>query len=132
MKKLGTLLVCCVVAASVAGMAVAAPAFATDETYPHPGTLNGCGSCAQTSALINNYIRNNESYNYSGEGFCDAAYFYAEGTYPVAFDECFSSGKGIILCYKAFEFLGHGQTRRYYAKYEYNLFGRQDNYAECS
>lgn len=131
MRKIRVLLACCVVAASVAGMAAAVPAFATNETYPHPGTLEGCGKCEQVSGP-NNYIRNNESINYSGEGFCDTGYLYSGGFYYKAFEECYSSGKGIVLCYKPGEFYGHGQTRRYYAKYEYNLWGRQDNYAACS
>jgi hypothetical protein len=121
--KIRTLLACCVTAASIASMVTAAPASATNEAY-------SCGECAQVNGH-ENYISNNESYNFSGEGFCDAAYDNVGGTYFLAFEKCYSSGKGIVLCSTVGEFWGHGQTRRYYAKYEYNLWGRQDNYKYC-
>ena len=123
MTKIRILLACCVAAASIASMTAAAPASATNEAY-------SCGACAQVSGP-ENYVENNESYNFSGEGFCDAAYANFSGIYYTAFEKCYSSGKGIILCNTAGEFPGHGQTRRYYAKYEYNLWGRQDNFKYC-
>lgn len=131
MPKRPKILASIVVVVGVASMALAAPTFATDEFYPHPLTLEGCGKCAQTSGP-DNYIKNNEANNLSGEGFCNTAYLYnAEGKYVVVFEKCYSSGTGNILCYTLGEFAGHGQVRRYYAMYEYNLRGRQDNYKAC-
>lgn len=130
LKKPKILVASVIAVVSVTSMMFVVPAFATDEFYPHPGTLEGCGKCAQTSGP-NNYIKNNEAYNYSGEGLCNAAYLLnSKGEYPVVFEGCYSSGHGNILCY-AGEFYGHGQARRYYAKYEYNLIGRQDNFTGC-
>lgn len=130
MSKCKTLVATVVAAVSVAVAVCAAPAFATNETYPHPGSYEGCGKCASVNGK-DNWIKNNESYNYSGEGYCDYGYLESGGAYYPAFSECTPSGKGEILCYNYKEFWGHGQTRRYYAMYEYNLFGRQDNYQEC-
>lgn len=127
MQKKLKVLAASLIAAVAISVVYVVPALATDEYYPPSGH---CGECAQVSGP-NNYIRNNEAFNLSGEGFCNAAYLYGEGKYFLIFEKCYSSGKGNLLCDGAGEFYGHGQVRRYYAMYLYNLVGRQDNYATC-
>jgi hypothetical protein len=127
MKRFRLTLAGFVVAGTTALLGVV-PALATNEYYPSEA---GCGSCAQTSGP-DNYIKNNAAWNLSGEGFCNAAYIRTgEGEYPAQWDRCYSSGNYELLCYTGPEWYGHGQSRRYYAAYNYNLRGRQDNYASC-
>lgn len=131
MKKLTALLASSIAALCAASMIYASPASATNEYYPHFDG-SGCGKCASTSALANigdNYLVNKESFHYSGNGLCDAAYL-SNGSR--VFNKCKASPYNVILvCYNYGEFYGYGQARRYYKEYTYNLAGREDNFKYC-
>jgi hypothetical protein len=114
-------IVICLVA-SVAALALAAPAFATNEG-------NTCGNCASINAPKDNWVKNVESYNASGLGYCDILWEKSGGSYTQVFDRCNPSTHGVIECL-SYELFGHGETTRYYANL-YTLEVRQDNFGPC-
>jgi hypothetical protein len=99
----------------------AAPALATNQNYE-------CSKCASVNGS-ENYVRNSLAVNRSGTGVCAALWWYSGGwneeytCTPKPTEQTES-----LLCDAAGELYGHGQARRYYAKYEYSLKGNENNY----
>ena len=104
-------------------------------TFRAPSALatnegESCGSCSHVNAPKNNWIRNVESYNLSGNGYCDLMWEENGGKYFLVFEKCESGVKGRTWCYPI-EFWGHGETERYFKEFLYNLWVRQDNFLNC-
>lgn len=107
--------------------AMAPVAHATSSAYECPGK----GSCAKTTGPEAE-IENNIAENQSGTGVCSAIWWYFDGWLedyyctPKPTEE-----KRTIVC-STEELYGHGESRRYYAKYEYKLWGWETNiWEEC-
>jgi len=116
------LLTTALVMTCTAAPGVVQPAFATDEGF----------SCSECTHVTNkeNWVKNVESYNFSGLGTCDYLWDHSSGKWVKIIDSCVSTTHGQLLCL-AFELVSHGETTRTF-NFLYNLYNRQDNYASCA
>jgi hypothetical protein len=100
---------------------VAVPAFATDESYE-------CGSCTAVNGH-ENYVKNNFSINFSGEGACAVIWRNnGGGSYTQMGAECAGGSSTAHVCLGG-EVYGHGETES--LNFASWLYGVQDNYKKC-
>ena len=99
---------------------IAPTAHATSETYE-------CGKCAKVTGK-ENYVENNTAENLSGTGACSAIWWKFGGEWLESYYCTPSPGseKRTHIC-STEEIYGHGESRRYYAAYEYKLWGWETN-----
>jgi hypothetical protein len=103
------------VGAAAMALGIASPALA-DEAY----------SCPNHCAAVNGketWLRQNEVQNLSGTGVCAAIWRLWEGKWTEAYSCTPKPETEVWECIFGPEILGHGQSRRYYAKFEYYLWG---------
>lgn len=89
-----------------------------------------CGSCAQISGPEAHGLTENWASNLSGAGVCSALWNYSGGAWHERL-VCTSTGTEACVAYGG-EVWSHGQVRRWYAKYEYDLEGLEtDDFRNC-
>lgn len=119
MRRVRLLLTAALVVAVAVTANAAPPAWATAEGY----------KCSEPCASTNgreNYVAENRGWNESGKGLCTVIWQNAGGGQWYESADC--SESATYLCYWHVEVWGHGQVRRWFAKYLYWLTGYQTNY----
>lgn len=109
------------------GLMLAIGAAAASPAHAYISEAYECSKCNEVPGP-EHYIYNNTAENLSGTGVCSALWRFVGGKWYESYD-CTSSPtteKRVTIC-NTFEFLGHGQSRHYYAKYEYHLWGWETN-----
>jgi hypothetical protein len=85
-----------------------------------------CLNCASVSGANEYPIDVVHSRNESGTGLCSILWRYNGGTsYTKVAENCTSSGTEVGAAYYAGSYTAHGETERWYAKYEYKMSGYQ-------
>ena len=107
--------------AATGALVGASPALATNEGF----------SCWECTHVTNkeNWVKNVESYNFSGLGTCDYLWRNNGGKWEKLINSCVNNTHGQLLCLP-FELVSHGETTRTF-NFLYNLWNRQDNFAGC-
>lgn len=124
------LLAALALAAVVACMASATPAQAYRYEF-------SCTSCAQVNGPEINpnndggYGIANRGWNSSGKGLCSAVWENLGGGVWKEVGSCSPSATELEVYDSTDYAWGHGQTRRYYAAYLYNLGGVECDYIPC-
>lgn len=89
-----------------------------------------CGHCAEINGPEDHGLTENWGWNLSGSGVCSALWNFSSGAWHERLT-CTSTGTEACVAYGN-EVWAHGQVRRWYAKYEYDLEGLQtDNLRNC-
>ncbi len=105
-------------------LTLAPPAAAEWNEYYGP-----CGSCAEINGPEIHGLTENWGWNLSGTGVCSALWNYSGGWHERL--GCTSTGTEVCVSYGS-ETWSHGQVRRWYAKYEYDLEGLEtDDLHNC-
>jgi hypothetical protein len=89
-------------------------------------SLYTCTSCASTSGANEYPIDENRAVNESGTGVCSEIWKYNGGSnYNLESQVCTSSES--VTWAKSSKLDGHGEVRRWYSEFLYNLQGLQGN-----
>ncbi len=119
MKRLVLLMSAAVIAApgAAAWLAAAAPAAHAEYAY-------SCKSCAKESGPNQNPIHINRGVNESGKGVCSELWRYEGGSsYTLVAQDCTESGS--VIWAESGSINGHGEVRRWFSEFLYNLQGIQ-------
>ncbi|HEV7944074.1 MAG TPA: hypothetical protein VGP17_14895 [Solirubrobacteraceae bacterium] len=110
--------------AAVIAVPGAAAWLATAAPVAHAETGYSCKSCAKESGPNQNPIDINRGVNESGKGVCSELWRYEGGSsYTLVAQNCTESGS--VIWAESGSINGHGEVRRWFSEFLYNLQGIQ-------